>query len=252
MPHRQERVLVLGATSGIGRALSQRLAPDSAVLVLVARNTDGLERLRQELESRPGLSVHVEAFDALDFPSHGDLIDRCWRHCEQQVDGVVVCHGWLPDSTDRRVDCEEIRRAVDVNFTSIVSLLELVSERMVRQGRGWIAVISSVAGDRGRQSNVLYGSAKAGLSTYLQGLRNRLYSAGVHVLTVKPGFVDTPMLHSVPHPPTRLVASPDRVAGDILRAIRRRRNVLYTPWFWRPIAWVLRSIPEWVFKRLKT
>ncbi len=140
---------------------------------------------------------------------------------------------------------------MEINLTSAVVLLSLFANYLEDRRSGYLAVISSVAGDRGRQSNYTYGAAKAGLTAYLQGLRNRLYRSGVHVLTVKPGFVDTPMTHGRVNPDSPLVASPARVARDIDWAIRRRRNVIYTPWFWRPIMLAVRLVPEFVFKRLR-
>ena len=146
---------------------------------------------------------------------------------------------------------DEARRAIDLNFTSAVALLAPLASYLEGRRSGYLAAISSVAGDRGRQSNYTYGAAKAGLTAYLQGLRNRLYRSGVHVLTIKPGFVDTPMTRGLVNPNSPLVASPKRVARDIDRAIRRRRNTIYTPWFWRPIMLVVRLVPEFIFKRLK-
>src|SRR6516164_9862855 len=127
-----------------------------------------------------------------------------------------------------------LRQSLDVNFLSAAELLEIAAAYFEPRRSGFIAAISSVAGDRGRQSNYTYGAAKAGLTAYLQGLRNRLWRAGVHVLTVNPGFVDTPMTRGRINPNSLLVATPERVARDIDRALRRRRDVLYTPWFWRP------------------
>ena len=132
-----------------------------------------------------------------------------------------------------------------------MALLAPLANYLESRRRGYLAAISSVAGDRGRQSNYTYGAAKAGLTAYLQGLRNRLYRSGVHVLTIKPGFVDTRMTQGRVNPNSPLVASAARVARDIDRAIRRRRNVIYTPWFWRPIMLAVRALPEFLFKRLK-
>jgi short-subunit dehydrogenase len=155
------------------------------------------------------------------------------------------------DQAEAQADVQRIRRTYDVNLTSAASVLEPIAAHMAERGTGWIAAVSSVAGDRGRQSNYLYGSAKAGLTAYLQGLRNRVHHHGVDVLTIKPGFVDTPMTHGLLDPDSPLVASPDRVAKDIDRAIRRRRSKVYTPWFWRGIMAIIRNIPEAIFKRLK-
>jgi short-subunit dehydrogenase len=137
-----------------------------------------------------------------------------------------------------------------VNYNAVVSICEPLAAHLAERGSGWIAVIGSVAGDRGRQSNYLYGSAKAGASAYCQGLRNRLYHRGVHVLTVKPGLVATAMTEGLVNPNSPMVARPEQVAGAIVRAIDRRRNVIYTPWFWRAIMAAIRAVPEAVFKRL--
>jgi short-subunit dehydrogenase len=167
------------------------------------------------------------------------------------LDGVILCHGYMVDQARAQADFSEAQRTIDVNLTSAISLLERLAVYFGQRGAGVIAGISSVAGDRGRQSNYIYGAAKAGFSTYLQGLRNRLFSVGVHVLTVKPGFFATAMTDGLVNPNSPLLATPDQVARDVDRALRRRQNVVYTRWFWRPIMFVIRSIPEPVFKRLK-
>ena len=166
-----------------------------------------------------------------------------------ELDTVLIAHGLLGDQRASERDFKLAEQAYKTNFLSVVSMLTPISAYFEVQRRGTIAVISSVAGERGRQSNFIYGSAKAGLSVYLAGLRNRLYPSGVTVLTIKPGFVDTPMTAHLRK--TALFASPEKVAREISRAIERRRSVLYSPaiWFW--IMAVIRLIPEPVFKRLK-
>lgn len=246
-----ESVLVLGATSGIARALALRLAGRGCRLVLAGRNRDELDRQAADLRLRHGVPVAVELFDALDFASHSSFFDRCVAACDGRLDGVVLCHGHLADQKQTETDFDAARRTIDINFTSAVSLLSLAANHFERQRSGFIAAISSVAGDRGRQSNYSYGAAKAGLSAYLQGLRNRLHRSGVTVLTIKPGFVDTAMTQGIVNPNSPLLVSPERVARDIDQAIRRRQDVLYTPWFWSPILRFIRAIPECVFKRMK-
>jgi short-subunit dehydrogenase len=172
-------------------------------------------------------------------------------HFGGTIDGVLLCFGVLSDQQQCEQDCQMLRTTFDVNLTAAASILHCFAERMEQQRTGWIAAISSVAGDRGRQSNYVYGAAKAGLTAFLQGLRNRLQASGVHVLTIKPGFVATAMTHGLVNPDSRMVASPAKVAADIDRAIRRQRNVVYTPRFWRWIMIIIRSIPEFVFKRMK-
>ena len=155
------------------------------------------------------------------------------------------------DQAESERNFTQCRQMIDVNFTGAVSLLGLAAEHLAARGGGFICALSSVAGDRGRQSNFIYGSTKAALTTYLQGLRNRLFSKGVAVITIKPGFVDTAMTWGLLNPRSPLTANPDRVAAIIDRAILDRRNVVYVPWFWRIIMAIIKAIPEPIFKRMK-
>lgn len=246
-----ERVLILGATSGIARALARVLAEKHASLVLAGRRLDELEKEANDLRIRTGARVAAMHFEALAFDRHAALFEEAKAAAGGDLDGVVLAYGYMTEQALTEKDFEEARRTLDVNFTSAVSILNVIANEFEAKGRGWIAAISSVAGDRGRQSNYTYGASKAGLSAYLQGLRNRLHKSGVHVLEVKPGFVDTPMTQGLLDPGSPLVAAPETVAVSIERAIRTRRNVLYTPWFWRGIMTTIRSIPESIFKRLK-
>ena len=243
-------VLILGAQSAIAQAFAHRLAPQVSSLTLAGRDAEELERIAADLRIRHGARVYVQHFDALEFGQHQPLVDQCVERAGG-LDGVVLCHGWLCDQQQAQEDFATARRAIDVNFTSCVSLLNAVAAYLANQGRGTIVAISSVAGDRGRQSNYVYGSAKAALSVFLQGLRNRLAAHGVHVLTVKPGFVDTPMTHGLINPDSPLVASPQQVAVAIERAVRHRRNTVYAPAFWWWIMTAIRCIPEPLFKRMK-
>ena len=245
-----ENVLILGATSAIAKELSRILAERGCGLVLAGRDRAELEKTAQDLRLRYQVQADVEIFDALDFAGHGPFLARCLSR-PQPIDGVILCYGYLPDQRQTEIVVDEARRAIDLNFTSAVALLSPLADYLEKRRSGYLVAISSVAGDRGRQSNYTYGAAKAGLTAYLQGLGNRLCRSGVHVLTVKPGFVDTPMTHGLVNPNSPLVASPKRVARDIDRAIRRRRNTIYTPWFWRPIMLVVRMVPEFLFKRMR-
>lgn len=244
-------ILILGGTSGIGVALARRFAARGARLVLAGRREHALQDQAVDLRVRGAAGVTVQGYDAAEVASLPGLFERALADLDGELDGVVLAHGVLIDGPSEPLDLDEIRRVVDVNFTSAVALLELAAAYFEPRGRGWIVGVSSVAGDRGRQSNYWYGSTKAGLTALLSGLRNRLAPAGVHVLTVEPGFVDTPMLQGRPGATSPLVASPDRVAGDILRALDRRRDVLYTPWFWRWIMAGVGAIPEPWFKRMR-
>jgi short-subunit dehydrogenase len=243
-----QKVLIAGATSAIAQALARRLAARGDRLFLAARDPGRLEAVRQDLAVRGLQPVGTRVSDLTDRSGHAALLDAAAAEMGG-LDLVVVAYGTLPDQKSCEASVEATLAAFDVNALSTVALLTLVANRFEAQRAGRILVLSSVAGDRGRQSNYVYGAAKGMLSLYLQGLRNRLQPAGVGVLTVKPGFVDTPMTAAFPKGP--LWASPDRVAADMVRALDRGRDVLYTPWFWAAIMLVIRSIPEAVFKRLR-
>ena len=243
------RVLLTGATSGIGQALARRLAKDGRDLVLLARDSDEVERLKADLELRWSIRAEVRLFDAVDTESHSqiiaDVIDTAG------LDGAILCHGYMVDQSVAETHRQDAERTIDVNYTSYVTLFSALAPHFQKQEKGFLCAVSSVAGDRGRQSNFIYGSAKGALTIYLQGLRNAMHAYNVQVLTVKPGFVDTGMTWGLLDPDSPLVASPEKVANDIVRAIEKRKNSIYTPWFWRWIMLILRSIPETVFKRLK-
>jgi len=241
------RVLIVGATSAIAEATARRLAAEGDELFLVARNMERLRSIADDLRLRYGARVETAAMEATDHAAHTGLTDRVTATLGG-LDTVVIAHGTLPDQKACEASFEETLREIEVNALSVISLLTCLANHFEEQGRGSLVVISSVAGDRGRGSNYVYGSSKAAVSTFLAGLRNRLHRAGVHVMTVKPGFVDTPMTRDFPKGP--LWASPDDIARGICRGIRRRRDVVYLPWFWRVIMRVIREIPEPVFKRL--
>ncbi len=225
-------VLIVGVTSAIAQATAAAFAAHGHDLLVTGRNPEELEAVAADLALRHRVEVEARVFDALDFEAHDGLMDAAGG-----------------DQEEAQGDFREARRIVDTNYTACVALLEKAASILEDRGRGFICVVGSVAGDRGRQSNYLYGSAKSGLAAYLQGLRNRLHPAGVTVTTVKPGFVDTRMTYGKEG--MFLVASPESVGRGIYRAARRGRSVVYLPGFWRLIMWVIRSIPEPVFKRLK-
>lgn len=246
-----DRVVILGATSGIAKAVCREMAAAGTPLLLCGRTYGELALLAEDLRIRHNQKVPVETLDALDSASHAAFVQRCLEKCDGKLGGVILCYGDLTPQADTQTSAEAARKTIEVNFTSAVTLLHAFAEILEKQKQGYIAAISSVAGDRGRQSNYTYGAAKAGLTAFLAGLRNRLFRHGVHVLTIKPGFVDTPMTQGMLNPKSPLVATPERVAKDIVRAIRKRKNTIYTAWFWRYIMLIIRSVPEPIFKRLK-
>ncbi|MFM8890902.1 MAG: SDR family NAD(P)-dependent oxidoreductase, partial [Planctomycetia bacterium] len=239
------------ATSAVAEALARRLVLRGWNLFLAARDAEALERLAADRRVRGGTTILTGSFDAARLETVTDTWHAAAAAFPEGLDGVVVCHGHLPDERSRLPDTGEIRRTIDVNFTSVALLLGVAAEYLSDQREGFIAAISSVAGDRGRQSNFCYGSAKAGLTAFLAGLRNRLHPRNVRVLTVKPGIIDSPMTRGLEVGPKFLVTTPERVAADIERALVRRRDTVYSPWFWRPIMALIRGIPEPIFKRLR-
>ena len=243
-----DNALIVGATSAMATAVARRLAATGASLALLARNADRLDTLAADLEVRGAARVSRHTFDALAPDEHAAAIEAAFDALGQ-VDLALVCHGSLPDQQACQDDAGTALRELAINGGSAVGVLTHIASRMERQGSGTIAAITSVAGDRGRQSNYLYGAAKGMVSRFLQGLRNRLYASGVNVIDIKPGFVDTPMTAEFDKGP--LWAAPDKVAADIIRAVEKGRHTVYTPWFWRYIMLVIRAIPDPVFRRLK-
>ncbi|MBY0525391.1 MAG: SDR family oxidoreductase [Gemmataceae bacterium] len=244
-----ESILLLGATSAVARALAHRLAKVGHYLLLAGRDPIELERDAANLRLRHRATVSVCYFEALDFASHPAFFAECLAHCPNGLYGAIACHGVQVEQAAAISNLSEARRMMDANYTSIVSIFHLAADHMEKRGVGFLCALSSVAGDRGRQSNYVYGATKAALNTFLDGLRNRLAPKGVHVLTVKPGFVDTRLTWGLPG--LFLVAQPERVAEDIHRALGRQRDVLYSPWFWRPLMGVIRAIPERFFKKFR-
>lgn len=243
-----QNILIIGATSAIATATARLYARRGARLYLLARNGERLAALTSDLEIRGARAVTGAEFDATNTGSHRELLETAYTALGR-VDLVLVAHGTLPEQRACEQDVALALREFEVNASGTLSLLGHLARLMAEQGSGCIAVISSVAGERGRQSNYLYGSAKAAVSTYLQGLRNRLHSSGVQVLDIRPGFVDTPMTAAFPKGP--LWAQPSAVAGRIAGAVDKRRNLVYAPFFWRYIMLLVRLIPEPLFKRMK-
>lgn len=244
-----QRALILGAKSAIAQAIARRLAADGYDLVLAARQADQLQPFAADLGLHSGRQIGVAEFDVEDSAALASLPARIQAD-HGEFDLAVQVFGYLGDQAKTQRDTAEMERVLQVNFTGAALCLSHLANYLEDRGRpaGLIA-IGSVAGDRGRQSNYFYGAAKGGLALFVQGLRNRLASTPVHVLTVKPGFVDTPMTRGMEG--LFLVASPDKVAGDIVRAYQKKRDVLYTPWFWRYIMLIIKNIPERIFKKLK-
>ncbi len=242
------KVLIVGATSAIAEATARVLAKRGDALYLVGRKAAVLEAIAADLRVRGASQVGTEVLDANDLPAHEQMLARADATL-QGLDTVLVAHGTLSDQKACERSAELTVHELTTNGVSTVVLLTHVAQLFESRRSGTIAVISSVAGDRGRQSNYVYGSAKALVSTFLSGLRQRLTKAGVDVITIKPGFVDTPMTAAMRK--GLLWAKPDRIAAGIVGAMDRGTAVVYLPGFWRLIMFVIRSIPESVFRRIQ-
>lgn len=240
-------IVIFGATSGIAIACARIWAEQKTVFFLVGRSPEKLRQIADDLTAR-GSIAHAYTLDLTHIDQHAEMLEACFTTLGK-VDIALVAHGTLPD---QRACEEHVTLAVKEfinNGLSTIALLSGLANRMETQKSGCIAVISSVAGDRGRPSNYLYGAAKSAVTSYCSGLRGRMHKAGVHVLTVKPGFVDTPMTKGLALPKL-LLASPQKVAGDIVTAIDKHRNQIYSPGFWRFIMLIIINIPTSIFKRL--
>ncbi|OBY92661.1 short-chain dehydrogenase [Pseudomonas sp. AU11447] len=243
-----KNILIIGANSAIAVACARQWALEPACFFLVARNVEKLDQVAADLRARGASQVQTCALDLNDLPAHEGMLAEAFANLGR-VDVCLIAHGTLPDQAACQRDVEVALREFSSNGLSVIALLTRLANRMEEQHTGTLAVISSVAGDRGRPSNYLYGTAKAAVSTFCEGLRARMFKVGVHVLTIKPGFVDTPMTQGLPLPKA-LVATPEQVGGDIVRAIGKKKDCIYTPTFWIGIMFIIKNIPNAIFKRL--
>ncbi|BCN93922.1 short-chain dehydrogenase [Thiomicrorhabdus immobilis] len=244
----QKNILIIGATSAIAKATLRMYAEQNHNLFLVARNEALLHTIAEDAKIRGAHQVEYQACDLADLHSHPSLLETITA-TYPKLDIVLIAHGTLPNQQACQASVETTLQEININALSTISLLTLLANQFEKQQDGTIAVITSVAGDRGRQSNYVYGAAKGMVSTFLQGLRNRLNDSNVQVLDIKPGFVDTPM--TADFKKGALWAQPEQIAKSILKAIDNQRNTLYTPWFWWGIMLIIRTIPECIFKKLK-
>ena len=242
-----KKILIIGATSAIAEAAARQWAARGDAVFLAGRNRQKLDDIAADLKVRGAASVGAFAMDATDVASHAPMLDAAVAALGG-LDVALIAHGTLPDQKACEASVTMTLAEIDNNGLSVVALCTLLGNHFEAQGSGSIAVISSVAGDRGRQSNYVYGAAKGMVTRFLQGLRNRLAKKNVQVLTIKPGFVDTPMTAAFSK--GALWAQPADVARGIVAAIDKGRDEVYLPGFWRLIMLVIRHIPEFVFKKL--
>ena len=242
---KSKSVLILGATSSIARAAADAFAEKGYALYLAGRNTQELQRLATDISIRHGTKVRHGTFDAEDTGTHRDFLQNVISSTGN-LEGILLAFGDLGEHDRAIHNFDAAQTIINRNFTGACSILTHCANYLSAEKRGFIIAVSSVAGDRGRQSNYIYGAAKGGLSLFIQGLRNRLHPYGVRVITVKPGFVDTPMTFGKPG--LFLVANPQKVGKKIVEILDTKRDIVYIPGFWKYIMLITKAIPERLFK----
>ena len=244
-----KNILVFGAYSKLAEECVKHIKGVNTKVMLAGQSATKLETIKSHLQTlNPEVSYFTYVINALDYDKHKDMFDFTIKELGG-LDTLIIAHGTLPDNETIRRSQELSIKEFNVNCVSVISLCTIASVHFEKQRESTIAVISSVAGERGRQSNYIYGAAKAGVSAYLQGLRNRMFEFGVNVITIKPGMVRTPMTTNLPDSP--LFAKPEKVGKDIYNAIKNKKDILYTPSYWRIIMTIIKLIPEGIFKKLK-
>ncbi|MGA9529979.1 MAG: SDR family NAD(P)-dependent oxidoreductase [Terriglobales bacterium] len=247
-PRSPKRVVVLGATSGIALEVQRQLARLGSELLLVARSSQRLAVVQSDLLARGAKQVLICAADFANIQCHAGIFDFV-RRSFPDYDTVLLAYGTMRDQQESETSIDALLGELNVNYVSAAAILTLFAADLEQRRTGCIAAITSVAGDRGRRANYVYGSAKGALSLFLQGLRSRLHAAGVRVITIKPGPVQTSMTDDLPN--AARFAEPELVARDIVGAIERGApDVLYTPKIWRYVMTAVEHIPEAIFKRL--
>ena len=240
--------LILGASSAIARAFARHAAVQGDAVILAGRDLVDLEANAADAVLRGAPAAHVVDFDARAHAGHAVVAARADELAGARRLCVFLAFGAMPGQAEIDGDWDKAWTTLDTNFVGAVSILQALAPRLEARKAGRVVAIASVAGDRGRLKNYVYGAAKAGLATYLQGLRARLFRAGIAVTTVKPGFVDTAMTWGLPG--LFLVASPDDVAAACHKAARKGTEEIYVPFFWWGIMTIIRNIPERIFKKL--
>jgi|SRR6185503_10248654 len=241
-----ETVLILGATSDIAIAIAKKFASEKFNIQLAARKPAQLEPLRSDIKIRYGVQCDAFAFDALQFSKHALFFETL----NPRPDITITVFGIMDDEDEAFDNWQLTQRMIDTNYTGAVSILNIAAKHYGEQKKGAIIGISSVAGDRGRASKLIYGSSKAAFNAYLAGLRNKYFKHNVHVMTVKPGFVYTRMTENLALPKS-LTSTPDEVASIVYAGFTKKKNVIYVKWFWRYIMLIIKSIPEFQFKKMK-
>lgn len=243
----QEWILILGANSGMALATAKRFAQAGFNLYLASRNTTELEKTCQDIHIRFGVEAKALAFDARAFKSHQPF----YQTIENRPSGVIVAFGSMHEQAEAEQNFALSKDMIETNYTGAVSIIEIIYQDFLKTGKGFIVGISSVAGDRGRQSNYIYGSSKAAFSTYLAGLTHRLHNSDIKVITVKPGFVATKMTAHLDLP-EKLTAQPEEVANNIFKAVEKNKSqTIYVKPIWRLIMFIIKHLPNFIFHKTK-
>jgi decaprenylphospho-beta-D-erythro-pentofuranosid-2-ulose 2-reductase len=242
-----KKILIIGATSVIAEHCARLWAVRGDVLYLVARNEERLSAIASDLKAKGAVQTYTCHMDLNEMNNHVAMLDKAELELDG-IDTVLIAHGTLSNQKNCEQSVIEAIAEIQTNALSIVSLLTLIANRFEKKRNGTIAVISSVAGDRGRISNYVYGSSKAMVTSFTSGIRQRLHKANVAVVTIKPGFVDTPM--TTHFKKGLLWAKPDFVSAKIVKAIDQRKDEVYVPSFWWFIMTAIKMIPENIFKRI--
>lgn len=241
-------IVIFGATSAIAQAWARLKAQQGAGFYLVGRDANKLEAVKQDLLARGARDVQLQTADLALPQDYDNLVTQLYTHWPQ-VDIALFAQGSMPDQRALEKNVSELRPMFELNAMSYIQPATLIAERMAQAGSGSVLLVSSPAGDRGRQSNYFYGASKAAVSVFAGGLRNHVAKSGVQVLTIKPGFVDTPMTAAMDKSGP-LWATTEQIAACIENGLQKKRNVIYAPWFWQYIMLIIRHIPEMIFKKL--
>ncbi len=242
-----KKVLIIGGASAIASEAAKLFARDGAHLFLADISLGRLEAVRDDIQANYKTKIDLFEINVNDYDRHDELFSSAIQSMNG-IDAVLIAHGTLPDQAKAQADRHLALREFSTNGTSVISFATIAANYFEEKKLGCIAVISSVAGDRGRQSNYIYGAAKGAVSLFMQGLRNRLSKSGISVVTIKPGFVDTPMTAHLDKNP--LYASPQKIGSIIHNAMKAGKSIVYAPGYWRCIMLIIKHIPEAIFKKL--
>ncbi|MCX8064689.1 MAG: SDR family oxidoreductase [Candidatus Hydrogenedentes bacterium] len=241
-------VVIFGSVSSVGRAIAHEFAKQNYSIILCDINQDENERIAKDIQIRYKVFCDTTFFDAEDFDRHHEFISEITKKVCGYPEGIVICFGYMPPQEEAQKNFALVKKTVNINYLGVVSVLEKFLEKFEERNHGFIIAISSVAGDRGRKSNYIYGSSKGALTRYLEGLQHRFARSNIRVLIVKPGFMDTSMTYGM-NLPKRLIASPEEAGRIIFKSWQKNKQVVYVKWFWRYIMLIIQHLPRFIFLR---